>query len=965
MKTKILFLVITFTTFCKAQIVNIPDNNLRLALLNHIPVIDTNSNGQIEISEAQLITDELILNNKSITNCTGIEAFVNVKKINLANNNLASTVSSPLVFNSLLLLEELDLSNNNQILAVNCNQITPLKKLFLDRDVSSVLLNSQTQLLELKCASATFVSLSVFNKVLLQKLNIYIIETDYPDLSLGTLNNLTELYLDSYFNGVDLNTFTGNVPNLYKISFNNISISSPISFSFLNNVREFSLGGSCDYDYLYNKLYTLTNLKKLTLNSNWSFSPNFPSNLLNFSNNLQLEYINIHLSPSTASYLPINLANNSNLKHLELYNYNSSSISLNNNILLENLILQGSHHTSPINLSNNINLKKLNLYGITLSTISEPYTINLSQNLSLEEVSIFDNYLNNINFGSVSTINKLEILESKLETINLTSFSSLIDLNFNSTKDVLEIDLNNCINLDTVLIKLATSSGNNIYPSNFIKLKNGSTESLVDIQKYNSDLKLCTDENDSTSNWILTGDTSSNFFSTYCNFTPGGFYNTISGKIRLDLNSNGCDIDDNTVNNVKVAIDDTTESGYTFTNSNGEYEFYTQSNNVTITPLPNINYFSPSPLFASVNFLNQVQQQDFCVVANGIHNDLEISIIPITPARPGFNSKYKIIYWNNGNQIQSGTINFSYDNNVLNFVSTSVAYASQTTNLLTWNFLNLLPFESREIEVIFNLNSPMQTPPLNSGDILNYTASINGQTDETPNDNIATLNQIVVNSYDPNDKTCLEGTTIAPNMVGEYVHYLIRFENNGTANAQNIVVKDMIDTNKFDINTLIPIKGSHNFETRISSTNKVEFIFQNINLPFDDANNDGYVSFKIKTKPNLVVGNTFSNSANIYFDYNFPIVTNNYTTTVQNTLGLQENDFINNISVYPNPVKNILNFKTEDNISKIEVYDIAGRILSSNSISENKINLSDLKTGNYILKLYTEKGIMNTKIMKE
>ena len=337
MKTKILFLVITFTTFCKAQIVNIPDNNLRLALLNHIPVIDTNSNGQIEISEAQLITDELILNNKSITNCTGIEAFVNVKKINLANNNLASTVSSPLVFNSLLLLEELDLSNNNQILAVNCNQITPLKKLFLDRDVSSVLLNSQTQLLELKCASATFVSLSVFNKVLLQKLNIYIIETDYPNLSLGTLNNLTELYLDSYFNGVNLNTFTGIVPNLYTISINNISIASSISFSFLSNIREFSLSGACSYWYLYDKLYTLTNLERLTLNSSHSFSPQFPNNLLNFSNNQQLEYLFVSLSSSTASYLPIDLANNINLKHLELYNYNSNFISLNNNILLENL----------------------------------------------------------------------------------------------------------------------------------------------------------------------------------------------------------------------------------------------------------------------------------------------------------------------------------------------------------------------------------------------------------------------------------------------------------------------------------------------------------------------------------------------------------------------------------------------------------------------------------------------------
>ncbi|MBK8601206.1 MAG: hypothetical protein IPN80_12255 [Flavobacterium sp.] len=79
-------------------------------------------------------------------------------------------------------------------------------------------------------------------------------------------------------------------------------------------------------------------------------------------------------------------------------------------------------------------------------------------------------------------------------------------------------------------------------------------------------------------------------------------------------------------------------------------------------------------------------------------------------------------------------------------------------------------------------------------------------------------------------------------------------------------MKDIIDMSKFDINTLIPIKGSHNFETRISNTNKVEFIFQNINLPFDDFNNDGYVSFKIKTKPSLVIGDTFSNLGNIYFE---------------------------------------------------------------------------------------------------
>jgi hypothetical protein len=82
----------------------------------------------------------------------------------------------------------------------------------------------------------------------------------------------------------------------------------------------------------------------------------------------------------------------------------------------------------------------------------------------------------------------------------------------------------------------------------------------------------------------------------------------------------------------------------------------------------------------------------------------------------------------------------------------------------------------------------------------------------------------------------------------------------------------MIDLAKFDIATLVPLKSSHDFFTRING-NKVEFIFENINLDFNDATNDGYVVFKIKTKPTLVVGNTFTNNANIYFDYNFPITT--------------------------------------------------------------------------------------------
>jgi len=350
--------------------------------------------------------------------------------------------------------------------------------------------------------------------------------------------------------------------------------------------------------------------------------------------------------------------------------------------------------------------------------------------------------------------------------------------------------------------------------------------------------------------------------------------------------------------------------------------------------------------------------------ANGTHNDLEIIIIPVTAAVPGFDTKYKVFFKNKGNTSQSGTLVYNFDDNLMNYLNSTIAPNTQSTGILSWNFTNILPFETKEITLTFTLNTPTQTPPLNGGDLLHYTAQINGGTDDTPTDNIFTLNQPVVNSFDPNDKTCLEGTSIAQAKVGDYVHYLIRFENTGTANAKNIVVKDEIDLTKFDLSSLIPLNGSHNFVTRING-NVVEFIFENIQLPFDNANNDGYVSFKIKTKSNLVIGDSFSNTAKIYFDYNAPIITNTATTSVQNTLGTSEitNDK-DQFSIYPNPVKDVLFIKSKEKIVKAEIFDTAGRILNSISVSNNSVNISELAKGSYMIRLFTKDQVMVQKFIK-
>jgi uncharacterized repeat protein (TIGR01451 family) len=458
---------------------------------------------------------------------------------------------------------------------------------------------------------------------------------------------------------------------------------------------------------------------------------------------------------------------------------------------------------------------------------------------------------------------------------------------------------------------------------------------------------------------------------SYCTFTPGGAYNTIAGTSTYDMNGNGCDSADFLTPSIKMNINDGTLTGATLTNSTGNYSFFTQSGNYTITPTLENPYFTVTPASTVVNFPSvdqTTQTRNFCFAPNGVHPDVDIVILPYMPARPGFDALYSIVIKNKGNQIQSGSIDLTFDDAVLDFLEATPTNDSQSLNHLTWNYSNLYPFESRVIYLRFNVNAPTETPPVNIGDVLNFTGMINPISgDETPDDNSFSFNETVIGSYDPNDKTCLEGNNITPEMVGDYLHYLIRFQNTGTAPAEFVVVKDLLDTQVFDVSSLQITASSHPMTTRITG-NKAEFIFENINLPgesVDEPASHGFVAFKIKTKNNLVLGNAVKNKAEIYFDYNFPVITNQTTTTVS-LLASQGFDAAQ-VSMTPNPTQNILNISANCNLQKIELLDIQGRLLESYLTNQRatSIHLSGKANGMYLVKVTSDKGISTQKIIKE
>jgi hypothetical protein len=145
--------------------------------------------------------------------------------------------------------------------------------------------------------------------------------------------------------------------------------------------------------------------------------------------------------------------------------------------------------------------------------------------------------------------------------------------------------------------------------------------------------------------------------------------------------------------------------------------------------------------------------------------------------------------------------------------------------------------------------------------------------------------------------------------------------------------------------------------------NIVEFIFQNIQL---ESGGHGNILLKIKSKNNLLVGDEVNKKANIYFDYNFPILTNDAETVFQ---ALNNPDFQNDasISVYPNPTNGIVTINCNNSIKSIQLYDVQGRLLQTNLVNENEttIDVSTKSKGVYFLKILSDKGMKVEKIVRE
>ncbi|WP_264550853.1 T9SS type A sorting domain-containing protein [Flavobacterium sp. N2038] len=833
--------------------------------------------------------------------------------------------------------------------------------------------------LKMKLISLNVDTNSNFQIEAAEALNLKFLDISNSNISsLQGLENFTNLEYLNCSNNPILNGIDFNV--LKKLTYLNYSfIQSTTYFNIENsNLTTLVLDGSPNLQYLQcvaNKNLTSLSISGATkLTTLWC--PNNKLTSLNLEGLTSLKNIECYgnqlttldvgnllnltsLSCQGNLLSTLNVNGASGLKSLTCFNNKLLRINVSNLINLESLLCY-SNELLELNVNGLVNLKEL--YCDTNHIPS----LNLSGLVNLENLNCSINQLSELNLNGLVNLQELRCSNNQLSSLNLSGLTKLLTFECVNTQ-IKTLDLSESKNIENLICS------QNQLTSLFIK--NGSNEKGYLNFAKNPDLKyVCVDESQTEEVKQLVnnyGYTNCNV-NSYCSFAPGSDYFTIQGVNKFDETNNGCDASDYNFPNLKFNLFDGTNNGSLIAAANGNYSIALPAGSHTVTPvLENPSYFNVSPAQLDVTFPTQASPvvQNFCITSNGTHPDLEVSILPIIAARPGFDSSYKIIYKNKGNITQSGTVNLAFDDAVLDLVTANPVATTQVINNLSWSFINLKPFESKEINLTIKVNAPTAIPAVNNGDILSFKANITSAlADDTALDNTFTLNQTVVGSYDPNDKTCLEGSVIKSGLIGEYVHYMIRFENTGTYAAQNIVVKDLIDLSKFDISTLIPTSSSHAFVAKISEVNKVEFIFENINLPFNNANNDGYIAFKIKTKPTLKVGDTFTNDANIYFDYNFPILTNKATSKFDASLETSDFVFSNYFTLYPNPASDILNVdaKQDTEIQSIAIYDVLGQLVIAvpNAKSISNIDVSRLKTGNYFIKVKSDKGSSGMKFIK-
>ncbi len=212
-----------------------------------------------------------------------------------------------------------------------------------------------------------------------------------------------------------------------------------------------------------------------------------------------------------------------------------------------------------------------------------------------------------------------------------------------------------------------------------------------------------------------------------------------------------------------------------------------------------------------------------------------------------------------------------------------------------------------------------------------------------------------IGSFDPNDKQGFpNGVGLAHNIrPGQAIDYLIRFQNTGTDTAFTVLIQDTLSA-FLDPISIRPGASSHAYTWDLSGQGVISFSFNNIMLPdsnVNEAGSHGFVQFNVAPYTDVPLGSVIENKAEIYFDFNLPVITNTTWHTIEKSplisaVRPEPQRSETGLEIWPNPCQDRTNLsfvKKTSGIHSLHIFDNLGNLVIQKTGSGSNFELRTLQ----------------------
>ncbi|MEO8589713.1 MAG: T9SS type A sorting domain-containing protein [Flavobacteriales bacterium] len=300
----------------------------------------------------------------------------------------------------------------------------------------------------------------------------------------------------------------------------------------------------------------------------------------------------------------------------------------------------------------------------------------------------------------------------------------------------------------------------------------------------------------------------------------------------------------------------------------------------------------------------------------------------------------------------------------LSYTSASIGPLTVIGNTLTWELPALMPFTQHSIEVIAHVPAD---PGLLGQEITMVVEAYQTLQETVLSNNTYTVHNVITGSYDPNEKVVWP-RDLYDLAIDSVLEYTIRFQNTGTDTAFNVVITDTLAA-ELDMGSFQQVATSHQAVLSFKPGRVLEWHFENILMPDSNVNepaSHGYLSFRIRPVEPVLPGTVFTNTANIFFDYNPPVITEPSVLTAEFSTGMGERSN-EDMRLLPNPASDAINVVfTTSVVRDINVLAVDGRVVRMVRLDGDRMTLpiNDLPDGLYLLRVTDPRGSRTMRFTK-